>query len=567
MHAGPNNSLLNRDVVPDAAKLALEPDAAGVIGRRENRVKGRAALRVGVVVVVLRARGQIHIKTYGKVAKAVVVPARDGVHQARRVEAAHHVRQPLLRVRRAAELAPALVVNDPDHERGVALVLLDKHLELALELGLLRRVGRAVAVGRQRGHVLDDEEAHLGAKEEDELAVEQGPLHAVDEAGRDGAEPRVAVHAVVAQRQRQVVQRGRGRRPQLRRRHAERELGVGRARCLPHRAAVAVHHGNGHLDALLLARHTRLTFSVHAGRHVELRNVVGRRALQPHRLPDARARAVKDVARVARLLADGDDLGVGGVVHKDEAGRGRQGGRLIVRSPAHVLGDVDGEAEIPADVVAGAGAVDKDGGLVVDGLKVEQDAGAAPGVGHGERAAEPHVRRVEALDAREAALDARRHQDLARERRRRRAVGARVGGVGVAKGPEAVEIPPVVAPELRPGVLGPRVRADGVGPVRVERRRLHLVRRRGALHAAPGPRDVHQRHAAPEDALQEVHGCAGRGGLSRRVVLSADVNARVCCTSTVLGCACRVGQVGGHALEQLGQKTPDWKIAGSASPF
>lgn len=110
----------------------------------------------------------------------MVVPARDGVHQARRVEAAHHVRQPLLRVRRAAELAPALVVNDPDHERGVALVLLDEHLELALELGLLRRVGRAVAVGRQRGHVLDDEEAHFvaGAVEQVRLDLDLGAASA-----------------------------------------------------------------------------------------------------------------------------------------------------------------------------------------------------------------------------------------------------------------------------------------------------------------------------------------------------------------------------------------------------
>lgn len=47
------NLLLNRHVVADTAPFALESNARGVVWSRGRGVEGRAALRIGVVVVVL----------------------------------------------------------------------------------------------------------------------------------------------------------------------------------------------------------------------------------------------------------------------------------------------------------------------------------------------------------------------------------------------------------------------------------------------------------------------------------------------------------------------------------
>lgn len=49
--------LFNRDIVPNAAELALNPDPGRVKRARRERVKGASALRVGVVVVVLYGLG------------------------------------------------------------------------------------------------------------------------------------------------------------------------------------------------------------------------------------------------------------------------------------------------------------------------------------------------------------------------------------------------------------------------------------------------------------------------------------------------------------------------------
>jgi hypothetical protein len=50
---GRGDVLLNGDVVAYAAEFSLEADPLGVVGRRGSRVEGRAALGVGIVVVVL----------------------------------------------------------------------------------------------------------------------------------------------------------------------------------------------------------------------------------------------------------------------------------------------------------------------------------------------------------------------------------------------------------------------------------------------------------------------------------------------------------------------------------
>jgi hypothetical protein len=50
------------------------------------------------------------------------------------------------------------------------------------------------------------------------------------------------------------------------------------------------------------------TFTIMLGTDIELGDVVGRGRLNPHCLPDTRARAIKDMARVQSLLSNGDGL-------------------------------------------------------------------------------------------------------------------------------------------------------------------------------------------------------------------------------------------------------------------
>ena len=49
----------------------------------------------------------------------------------------------------------------PGNNRRIAFVLVNDHLELPLELGLLLRVRLAVATSGKTGHVLDNHEAEL----------------------------------------------------------------------------------------------------------------------------------------------------------------------------------------------------------------------------------------------------------------------------------------------------------------------------------------------------------------------------------------------------------------------
>jgi hypothetical protein len=56
------------------------------------------------------------------------------------------------------DLAPSLVVDDPDDDAGVALVLVDHDFELPLKLLLLGVGGPGIGVHAHRRHVLDDQE-------------------------------------------------------------------------------------------------------------------------------------------------------------------------------------------------------------------------------------------------------------------------------------------------------------------------------------------------------------------------------------------------------------------------
>lgn len=59
------------------------------------------------------------------------------------------------------------------------------------------------------------------------------------------------------------------------------------------------------------------TGSIHSCSHVQLRDMIGGGLLQPDSLPNARARAVEDMAGVTSLFPDGYDLGIGRIIYKD----------------------------------------------------------------------------------------------------------------------------------------------------------------------------------------------------------------------------------------------------------
>ncbi len=178
-----------------------------------------------------------------------------------------------------------------------------------------------------------------------------------------------------------------------------------------------------------------------------------RRGLQPHRLPDAGGGRVEDASArmgldvVQPLLADRLAAGLGGVPDGDDD--------RVGAAPVQQIGDVVREGVVAAVVGRpGLPVVDPHGGAPVARAEVELDAPAVPAGRHHEGALVPElvVRGDAALDAGERRLGDERHPDLLRERG---------GPAGVRRGhgevPDAVQIRPVGAGELRARILGQRV--------------------------------------------------------------------------------------------------------------
>jgi hypothetical protein len=75
--------------------------------------------------------------------------------------------------------------------------------------------------------------------------------------------------------------------------------------------------GDRHVDSVCCQSRLR-TFAVRVGSHVQTLDVVGWHSFEPDLLPDARARAVENVARAHRLLANGYNLGICWVMDKHQ---------------------------------------------------------------------------------------------------------------------------------------------------------------------------------------------------------------------------------------------------------
>lgn len=122
--------LVNGRVFPETAEFALDRDAARIEGSGLDGVEGGAALRVGVVVIVVEIAG------------AVVEPATGGIYESCWVQRVYKVGECEFGIFTLGNLAPAFVVNDPGDDAGVAAVLSDKRFELALEFLLLLGIGK-----------------------------------------------------------------------------------------------------------------------------------------------------------------------------------------------------------------------------------------------------------------------------------------------------------------------------------------------------------------------------------------------------------------------------------------
>ena len=116
------------------------------------------------------------------------------------------------------------------------------------------------------------------------------------------------------------------------------------------------------------------------------------------------------------------------------------------------IGDVEGERQVAAGVFSDLGAVDPDGGLVINRLEMEKQA-FPRGFGGGDFALIPDgIFRGDTLfDSGKGRLDGEGNKDVARP------FGGHRGGVfrGQRVFPKAIQIGPLVAGEGGPGILAP----------------------------------------------------------------------------------------------------------------
>ena len=513
--------------LPQVARHDEAEPAEFAAGRGPVRLQLRAARRgVGVDVV--------------HVARAMVGPPARVVHQPRGVQLLHPARD-----RGRVVLAPALVERHPHDDARVVPVRLDHRLQLAAEeRGRLRRVRRiplpvahvsarhvlphhqpqpvapVVPARRLHLHVLARQvEAHrlrrldVVAQRlvrrrrvepvrppalvqrpvlEQRAVVQEQPVDAgLVFPHLDLAQPRVALHHVVAEPHLEVIEVRRVGRPRLRRGQLQQQLATRRPRRLRHRLPT-VEHAHRCL-ARALHRHAERG-GVEVGHDHEARDVGRGHLLEPRRLPDAADRGVHDAARLQHLLAARLRAAVGCVVHAH--------GDLLRAGRPQRVGDVERERVIAAAVLADRLAVHPHSRLPVDRAEVQQHA-VAGARGDLERAAVPQVLvgRQRLRDAAQRRLEREGDEDLALELRGPRCV-ARDDGVV----PQAVQRLPVRALQLRPRVLRQRrgrvdlrgpAGADAISRGRPREGEEEQGGQRGRHPASHGGSPVSSRHTPP----------------------------------------------------------------------
>ena len=121
-----------------------------------------------VVVAVVEALANVHL-AFGcenlQVASTVVKPPTSSVHQSCGIHRIDNISQGEFWVLSVHNLAPTLIVDNPGDNTGIATVLSDQELQLALEflllLGVRKDCFQSAVVespglgGSQRRHVLD----------------------------------------------------------------------------------------------------------------------------------------------------------------------------------------------------------------------------------------------------------------------------------------------------------------------------------------------------------------------------------------------------------------------------
>ena len=362
------------------------------------------------------------------------------------------------------DAAEALVHGNPGHDAGVALVALQHLRPLPLQPVLGR--GRVLV---EVGHLTPDQEAQpVGPVQPArilDLLVLAGAVEAhglgqlnvapqVSVAGRceaaggpvalvqhqpldirlvETAETEIALHLVLAQAHRDVVEDGPLRAPGLDR--------LQRHRSSPRLAAPRSHPPALQPDLQVGGARALYVEAERARRQVGLQaqrlDRAGGQRLQPYRLPDAGRGRVEDAFRplLPVLLAARD---------------GEVGGRIFGAHHEHVAAlphgprDVDAEGRVPALVRHQLRVIHPDGGPVVDRAEVQHETlcgrcvKAAP--------VPDHVVRPAIHEARQLPLGREGDVD---------AVGEAPGIGAERELPLAVQVDPVAPPELRPRIFGP----------------------------------------------------------------------------------------------------------------
>lgn len=122
--------LVDGGVFSETAKFTLNGDAGWVMRTGVDGVERCAALRIGVVMIIVEIAG------------TVIIPATGGNDKSRWIDRVHKIGQCKLGILAIHDLTPAFVVDNPGHDARIAAVLANKQFELTLELLLLFGVGQ-----------------------------------------------------------------------------------------------------------------------------------------------------------------------------------------------------------------------------------------------------------------------------------------------------------------------------------------------------------------------------------------------------------------------------------------
>lgn len=145
---------------------------------------------------------------------------------------------------------------------------------------------------------------------EHKFTIQHRPGDSIHFPLRHGSEARVARHNIVTQSDRQVVQFRSVRAPRVDALHLEVERTPTVSGSCCNHTAILAHDVDSHwcCGAVVRAVHKDCRGAICGSLHIELPNVLCRRAFEPHSLPDATAGPVENVLGILGLLANRNNV-------------------------------------------------------------------------------------------------------------------------------------------------------------------------------------------------------------------------------------------------------------------